>query len=274
MQSKYEPIEDGEVIRDLIKVAQSGYDKDLETWTPEAEEAKNKIVDANMRLIPFIIHKIISGRHPLFMDCVNECHFVIVKCIIGYKFDANTHFATYSQTSIRRRVWRFLREHANTVKLPSGQVSKRQKVENEIYGSKNGLDKLFKGDFEPVSHVLSLDYDYDDGSKSHSSPFKDIPCHDTASSIVLGKELKAITRHALSCLTDKEKHIIESRYLLDKKMTLEDVSLTIGTSGERVRQIEKYALKKMRRFMDIDQPIVDKPLDIPEESEDEMSTVQ
>jgi RNA polymerase sigma factor (sigma-70 family) len=252
-KEEYDPIKDNADVISLIEIAQEGYDYDTKTWkTQKAIDAKDRVIKANARLAPFIVHKIINAYHPLFMDCVSECNFVILKCILGYDRSKETHFATYYQVSIRRHLWRFLREQANTVKLPSSQVAKRQKVENEIYSSEDCLDKLLKGDFEPVSHVMSLDYDFDNGKSIMNSPHKDIPCHDTASSLIVNDELREATMNSLSCLTVREKDVIEKRYLGPEKMTLKDVASTIGVTGEMVRQIEKAAKNKMRKYVEED----------------------
>jgi len=249
---EYDPISNEE-IKELVKVAQSGYNPETKKWeTQESVEAKNKVVKANIRLVPYIIHKVISSPHPLFLDCINECHYAILKCIARYDVNASTHFTTYAQVAIRRHVWRFIREHGTSVKLPIAESMRRQQVEDDIYGSPNALDRLIKGDFDPVSHVRSIDFDFDDGSKMHNSPFRDIPMPIDPSRILFDHEMREIAIEAMSHLKDKERLIIERRFLNkeeDVDNTLRGIANEINMSGERVRQIERDALAKMKRFI-------------------------
>jgi RNA polymerase sigma factor (sigma-70 family) len=249
---EYDPI-DNDQIKELVAIAQSGYNQETKEWeTSEAIEAKNEIVKRNIRLVPYVIHKVIKDNKTLFMDCVNECHFAILKCIAGYDVNGKTSFCTYAQISIKRHAWRFLREHSSSVKLPANKVTERRKIEEEIYSKPGVLDRLFNRDFKPVHHVCSLDYNYDDGTKLHEGPFRDVPINDSASDKIYQVEILNLVMDSLSCLSDKEKAIIEKRYLEDDKRTLRDIADDIGMSGERVRQIERRALVKMKNFITIE----------------------
>jgi RNA polymerase nonessential primary-like sigma factor len=245
---EYDPISNDE-IKKLVAIAQAGYNAETQEWeTEESIEARNEVVKRNIRLVPYVIHKVMrENKENLFMDCVNECHFAIIKCVVGY--DGSANFATYAQTSIRRHAWRFLRENSSVVKLPANKVTKRKQIEDKIYRTPGVLDRLFKRDFLPLNHVYSLDYNHDDGRKSNESPFKDIPVNECSRDKIYKGEMSGLVMESLDCLTDKEKTIIEKRYLLDSKMTLRDIADDIGMSGERVRQIEQHALIKMRNHL-------------------------
>ena len=69
-------------------------------------------------------------------------------------------------------------------------------------------------------------------------------------SLLFNSECKEMTIDSMKCLTDKEKLIIEGRFLSEKKMTLAEISSKINISGERVRQIECKALGKMRAYIE------------------------
>ena len=247
--SEYDAI-DNEEIKKLVKIAQDGYDEEKDEWTEAALEARNEVVKRNIRLVPYVIHKVMKdNKMNLFMDCVNECHFAVIKCIIGYDLEGGTNFATYAQVSIYRHAWRFLRENASSIKLPAQKVAERKKIEDEIYRTPGVLNRLFKRDFKPLNPVYSLDYQFDDGSRVHTSPFKDIPTHESVPEKIYTLEMSDLIIESLECLTDKEKLIIEKRYLNDDKRTLRDIADDIGMSGERVRQIEQKALLKLRSFL-------------------------
>jgi RNA polymerase sigma factor (sigma-70 family) len=256
----YQPIHNEKILA-LIKIAQSGYDKETKTWlTEEAIEARNEILKRNVKLVAYVIHRVMKSNNPLFLDCINECNCALIKCIIGYNLEERTtNFATYVQVSIRRHAWRFLRENTSSITLPQNKVRERRIVESEIYGKSGALDRLHKRDYLPVNPVFSLDLDFDDDSVNKKF---ELPVHDDPSAKLGDKEIRKIVLKSLNCLTEQEKTIIEKRYLydsissneddLDKKSTLKVMALELGVSGERVRQIETIALKKMKKYITID----------------------
>ena len=246
MQEEYNPVKDHEVIRGWIREAQKGYDKKTRTFTTdESIEERNKVIKANLRLVPYVVNKIIQMKHYLYFDCINEGSFALSNCVANYDTDSKTSCATYAQTAIERHMWRFMREHFNTVKLSAQEVTRRKKQEDEVYESGNALDRLYKMDFEPINYIRSLDYSYGDGTQAN-----DVPVYLNASSILNDKESRDIALRSLECLSDRERVVINNRFLGDKKVILKDISEIIGTTTERVRQIEKFALKKMRNWIE------------------------
>lgn len=257
----YEPIHNDKILA-LIKIAQSGYDKENKTWlTEEAIEARNEILKRNVKLVAYLIHRVMKVNNSLFLDCVNEGNCALIKCIIGYNLEEKTtNFATYVQVAIRRHAWRFLRENSSSITLPQNKVRERRQVESEIYGTSGALDRLHKRDYLPVNPVFSLDLDFDDDSVNKKF---DLPIHDDPSEKLGEKEIRSMVLKSLNCLTEQEKTIIEKRYLydhvhsneqdLEKKSTLKVMASELGISGERVRQIETIALKKMKKYITVDE---------------------
>ena len=255
---EYNPIANDKILK-LIEIAQSGYDKEKKIWfTEEAINARNEIVNRNLRLVPYVVHKVMKGNKVLyssFMDCISDCNFSLIKCIIGYNLEeSKTHFATYAQIAIRRRAWRYLREHGSSIKLPSNRVNERRAEEDEIYCTPGGLDRLLKGDFLPVNPVFSIDAEPDESN----CPKFEFPVEDNPQQKIGKVEMDIIVLEALKSLNDQERSIIERRYLFDslydkkKKDTLKVLSGELKLSGERIRQIEEKALKKMKKFITVD----------------------
>lgn len=240
-KKEYEPISDNEEVKRLISKVQEGYDYENKSWlNEESLEARNILIKRNLRLVPFVLHKIKLGRHHLFMDCVSEGVFSLSKCILGYDLKSNTIFASYAQIALRRHMWRFLRENGNAIKLPFGELKKRINYEKISFNSPDNL---------PIHPASSISNKLDDKSANSKSQFMDIPLYETPCSIILSDENKIIIRSALECLTERERFIIDKRVLSDEKVIFNDLADEMGITRERVRQIEKEALLKMRNWI-------------------------
>jgi len=254
-KSDYDPIDDSK-IKNHLKIAQDGYDYEKKEWkNQKAIDSREVIIKANMRLIPSIVSKMIGIKHTLYMDCISECHFAIIKCIIKFDLTQKVAFATYAQVAIKRFVWKYLREHVASVKLPSFQLKKRKEEEDRMYQSEGILDHLYKKDYVPVNHVCSIHYEANTNNGSVYNPLQEIECQSpNAIQNLLYEERKEKALDALKCLNNKERKVIEARILFDeRKVTLNCVANELNITGERVRQIEKNALEKMRSHMEINE---------------------
>jgi RNA polymerase sigma factor (sigma-70 family) len=217
-KENYEPTNNKE-IKELINIAQTGYNKKTQQWEEKAVDARNEIVRRNLRLVSSVVKKYVDGNNHLFMDCINSCYFSIVNCIINYNLDGKVKFSTYAEVSLQRHIWKFIRENSFSVKFNRKQFEK------------------YKNDVESFN---------DEESDFKQEVFLEtIPEKNDFINNIFKMEIKEELKSAINNLPKREKKIIQIRYLQEQKMTLNDVSEIIGLSGERVRQIEKKALKKL-----------------------------
>jgi len=98
---------------------------------------------------------------------------------------------------------------------------------------------------------VSLDAPVKDGSNTERIEFMDTGT-DSAETIVANKELELLLHDKVEefkkQLTERELEIFDLRIFADKPLTLQDIGDTYGISRERVRQVEKKIMNKMKEF--------------------------
>lgn len=218
-KKNYEPV-NNEAIKELIFIAQNGYNKNSKEWSEDAVKARNEIVSRNLRLVSSVVKKYLDGKNYLFMDCVNSCYFSLINCIINYDLNGKVNFSTYTEVSLKRHIWKFLRENSLPVKFTMKQFQK------------------YKSDVQKFNEEEVL--------LNQEVFLETVTEKNDAIKNIFDTEIREELKCAIDNLSNKEKNIIEIRYLQEQKMTLNDVSEIIGVSGERVRQIEKNILRKLK----------------------------
>jgi RNA polymerase primary sigma factor len=229
-------------LREKIALAQAG-----------CEKSREEVIHANLRLVYLTLFKYVKVPKHIYMDCVQAGHIALMDSVDKYRVDSPAHFATYALKAIRRKVWREIRVSGSTIILPQQKVSKRSKAEDEIYQNEGALDILLSGDYVPVHGVVSMDASYDNGEEVCNVPSKDIMfTSDTPLSKLSQLEDYGKVRKALECLDERERKIIEGRFLTHSstKKTLDKLSREILVTRERIRQIEKIALIKLKKELD------------------------
>ena len=180
------------------------------------QDAKNKLIEHNLRLVVFLAKKYDNTKTDL-EDLVSSGTIGLIKAINTYKLDKNIKLATYASRCIDNEILMHLRK------------IKRKKTE--------------------ISFEDSLSYDAD-GNELH---LEDVL--GTEKDIVtkgLDEELdKSIMMEEIEKLSPRDKEIIELRYGLNKKkeMTQKDVAKLLGISQSYISRIEKKVIKKLKNII-------------------------
>lgn len=180
------------------------------------QDAKNKLIEYNLRLVVFLAKKYDNTKTDL-EDLVSIGTIGLIKAINTYKLDKNIKLATYASRCIDNEILMHLRK------------IKRKKTE--------------------ISFEDSLSYDAD-GNELH---LEDVL--GTEKDIVtkgLDEELdKSIMMEEIEKLSPRDKEIIELRYGLNKKkeMTQKDVAKLLGISQSYISRIEKKVIKKLKNII-------------------------
>ncbi len=229
----------------------------------EAQIAKKKLIQANLRLVVSIAKKY-TGQGILFMDLVQEGSLGLIKAAQRFDYTKGFKFSTYATWWIKQTIIRAIANSSRSIRIPvhmSDKIRMLKKAivklsvdegreptdcelsdylkmdEKKIKTIKKAMIKEPVSLDTPVAQDLCLeDYIADCESK--------MPEVNTEKEF-LNKDIIGI----LDILNRKERFILINRFGLGgrKTKTLEELGKILGFSKERIRQIECEALKKLRR---------------------------
>ncbi len=234
----------------------------------EKEKAKEKLIQANLRLVVSIAKKYI-GQGVLFMDLVQEGSLGLIKAAEKYDYKKNFKFSTYATWWIKQTIIRAISNHSRTIRIPVHMLEKIRRYKkacndiatcahldtsDETISKFTGLDSKKLEEVknaikkEPISlETLVTDdlciQDYIEDT-TYISPENSTQY----------KLQKSDVNKLISILNFREQEIIKRRFGInnDEPKTLEQIGQSLGFSKERIRQIENSALQKLRKINNVE----------------------
>ncbi len=228
-----------------------------------ADMARAHLIRANTRLVVSIAKKY-RGRGLQFLDLIQEGNVGLMKAVEKYDYTRGNRFSTYATWWIRQAVTRALANHGRTIRIPAhlgGRISKLYQIAQELeqeLGRQPTAEEIAKQMDLPEDRVrwmlrtsrqpVHLERPVGDESDAELGDFiEDVdapPPAETVAQTMLTEEISEI----LDQLTPREARILRLRYGLQdgESRTLKEVGEMFGLSRERIRQLEKEALRKLR----------------------------
>lgn len=230
----------------------------------DAEDAKNTLVLANLRLVASVARRYMGHGMPV-EDLMQEGTIGLMRAVERFNYRKGYRFSTYAIWWIRRAISRAIADQARLIRLPVhvtdtlGRLNKARGTLRERLGrpptraelaeamkmTEEKLSELLRGVVEPLSLEAPI------GEEGESRLADLIPATDAQNPVIEATKtaLRDEIMAALDELTQREKDVILLRYGLDgdEPRTLEEVGRALEVTRERVRQIEASALAKLRK---------------------------
>jgi len=225
------------------------------------------LIISHLRFVVYIAKSYAHYGIPL-EDLIQEGNIGLMKSVKRYDLSQGTRLITYAIYWIKAQIHEYIQKNWKIVKAVTSKAQRKLFIhlnknlhsnkwltQDEAMEISKALNVHTDAIFQMEAELKNSDfYLNDEASDGNTTPISSISDESWSPQILIenemkGEKTKKLIYKALKKLHPRERHIIINRWLSPKKQKLRELACLYGISEERVRQIEKESLKKMRNYL-------------------------
>ena len=237
--------------------------RDLKILAKQGRKARAHLLEANLRLVVSLAKRY-TGRGMPLLDLIQEGNLGLIRAMEKFDYTKGFKFSTYATWWIRQAITRGMADQSRTIRLPVHlveQVNKLSRIRREMYQSlgreptneelaeesgipESKIEMLLRQSRDPVSLDMPVGADEEAPLGDFIEDAEATDAEDAVVSTLRHDDIQDI----INGLEQREQDVIRLRYGLTDGVprTLDQIGRQYGLSRERVRQIEREVMAKLR----------------------------